>query len=968
MQPLARGRVKRLARYYLPLLVILIVSCSKDDPSGPNTPTGPPQPPPTGDITQTIQPSGGAITATSAQGAIVTLTFPAGAVGSPLSVSVKPRTPESGTWANIVIEPKDVVFLQAIQVALKIPNGVDIDTSHQIFMGSKAAPMLLPTTLDVPARTLHATTWAFGASAADDVGVVARSATADVGNNISARAIGCQEHIQMAQQAIDNMVATGTFENALAAASAAASIAARTDCADAAEWVTTTAQLACDSLAQALTGGSASSYGDFRQSVAPILYWAAIARALDPGCSAIGQVASAINGLTSEFMSFAQTELGTLVADDMDLFNNLKDEARDAHKIFSEALAMGETATATQLQDESLFPLLIAFRDRFYNLCGTDRWHYALSRLTSVGFYADRDQAGVPAPNNPVLTESVIYGPFTDADIWDDLQLCATDLSATTRVTSGGVLDQQGAGGGSGPGDKSGAIVIRTPSRGELTLSGSIAGFTCWDDIAHDNQLSFEVNNFPVLTRNRSADEYLASPAVFDMQNLAAQAGIALSDGQRITMHVKRMGSACDDRLWGESGAEVIAVEMDIEGPGLVINAPLPATVLPGEVIDLTIQVEVTDQLGTATFEPGVHIDVSAIGGSASPPSGATDATGTFQTQITVAQALAVAALSRVSGAADLLVSVTALLDGVVENELLSATIQGGCDVDGFVTLNSQEDVDAEAGTCSISRALTIQEDGSGSPITDLTPLASLTFVGEGISIVNTSLTTVDGLQNVSLGAGASFAAQNNDNLVNLDSLATRAGSPANRMGIIWFQDNAALTSIDGVQNLMQGNTKTSFVTISGNPMLISIAGLADVDTVDQALSIVDNDALTSLNGLDGVVSTPVLTISGNATLASISSLGTAAVTDALTVEDNAALTNLDGLESVVSLAGLLEIINNAELADIDGLANLASVGNALTIEGNAKLCTVPAWVANLNPPSKVVQNNGTDPSCSPVN
>ncbi len=966
------GAIRGLARVCMPLMLVFILSCSDDDPAKPDPPP-PVQPPPTGDVTQSIPPTGGTIAATSEEGAIISVTVPGGAVGSALQFGLRPRTPEAGTWVNVITEPKYMVFFKGIDVAIKAPNGFAVDSTHQLFLGTKSDPSLLPTVYIDTLRTLNTTINGFGASSDDPVGFVQRVApAAEVANNISAAPFTCPEHVQIAQQAIDDFIASGTYDAAVKAMFAAASCVSREECADVDEWVGTVTQIACDSLFDALAAtGSITSYGQFRQVAAPVVYWAAIARALDPSCSSLSQITTTLaTWISSFFADFFDDELDALTKDDYVTFAALKDEARDAHKLFTEALFLGETAAATQLQDDFLYPALNSMRARAYTLCMSDTWHYPLSRLTSVGFYADHDEVGVTPPNNPLLTEPSRYAQFTDQNIWDDIQLCATQVDVTTSALSGGQLAMESGGGNSSPGSYVTSIDIRTPSRGKLVVGGGIGAITCWNDVPGDNQVIFQIGGTQVHTINRSGEEYLTPPVEFDIRSLALSTGAEFDDGKRVTMLVRRTRNTCDDRLWGSRNYHLLQINMDIEGPaGLTVTHNTPDTVRAGETVPLEVTVEVIDQFGVGSFESGVSVSLSAVAGTAvvplDPATGQTDTNGVFNSQMIIPPDPASANKALSSAAQNLILTITANADGIDTTEVVEPVFET-CVVRGALSANSQEELDAFDEVCRVEGTLQLGDDGSGTRISNLNALSNLTYA-EAVVISNTALTSLDGLEKLALNTTASLSILNNASLANVDSLGSRAQGVTRVFVILQIKNNPSLTRIDGVDNLVRTTGATAaFLEVEGNGVLASLTGLQKVTSVGTLLNVTDNDLLTSLSGLVPTT-VGILRIDGNALLKSLSTFVSTTVSDSLVIRDNPVLPNLNGLGLVRSLTNGCVISGNGDLVDIDGLQNLMSVGALFAITKNPKLCLpLPTWVDQVSAGSADFSENGTDSSCNP--
>jgi hypothetical protein len=210
----------------------------------------------------------------------------------------------------------------------------------------------------------------------------------------------------------------------------------------------------------------------------------------------------------------------------------------------------------------------------------------------------------------------------------------------------------------------------------------------------------------------------------------------------------------------------------------------------------------------------------------------------------------------------------------------------------GDFTLTSQAEVDAF--TCTeVNGNLTI----SGSDITNLTSLALLEKISGSLHITgNANLETVD-----------------------LPALTTNRGS-------LSISNNGKLTSISGFNNLVSALS----ITIGGNPKLGSISGFSSLQYVDiglsgSALIIEQNNALTILQGFEGLQMTPNLRIVNNPQLLA-----------------------LDGFPSLTQVIGDFQISNNESLKTINGFNKLSFISgfpriilnSALLIQNNASLET----------------------------
>jgi hypothetical protein len=141
---------------------------------------------------------------------------------------------------------------------------------------------------------------------------------------------------------------------------------------------------------------------------------------------------------------------------------------------------------------------------------------------------------------------------------------------------------------------------------------------------------------------------------------------------------------------------------------------------------------------------------------------------------------------------------------------------------------------------------------------------------------------------------------------------------------------NGSLTISDGqpsdITNLSALSTIKIVVedlNIYSSQNLVNLQGLNNIETTGR-LNI-SYSSLTSLEGLEGLVSTRVITLSNNNSLESISSLENLSELSQLFVHDNLLITTLVGLEQITAI-DYIWIYNNDGLLDLNGLDNVVSV------------------------------------------
>ena len=248
--------------------------------------------------------------------------------------------------------------------------------------------------------------------------------------------------------------------------------------------------------------------------------------------------------------------------------------------------------------------------------------------------------------------------------------------------------------------------------------------------------------------------------------------------------------------------------------------------------------------------------------------------------------------------------------------------------VDGTVWIDDNDDLTTLAGLGAtfIEGQLTIEDNDS---LTDITELLDYTIL-YGLDIDNNdALVSLDGLDNLSTVAGTltiennaaleDFSAldltqvqgnlilrNNGEHVDTLPNFTANGGcSFGTVLGSLTIAGHDYLDSLEGMGIDAVGGS----ITISQNTELADIAALSALTGGDSCnLDVFDNDALTSLAGLQG------LTRSNNTS-----------------ISNNSGLESLAGLENM-DRANWVSIYNNANLTDLSALTNLRA--QRLTLYG----------------------------------
>jgi hypothetical protein len=424
--------------------------------------------------------------------------------------------------------------------------------------------------------------------------------------------------------------------------------------------------------------------------VGSILHWVGVAAQYSPDCPAHGTYLAAIDGEITDFLSWYEPRLEGVTSPDFGTFVDLKQELLRCWDVATQAYSLGLPAAAAHVENQAVIPTLGKMREIAYALGRDDGWHFALNKLTTFGFFSGRSILGIADPRvcdtslNPprCYVPPSQYGPFTNADIYEDLQFCGTDITVNARVASGGTLANAAAGGGGSPGVKTDAIVIDCPTRGTVEVGGRIATMTCFTTGEEaDDKIVFALDGTDVLTILRPlGDDYLqGTPAAIDIMTAAAEAGITPKEGASHELALRRKRTHCSDDLWGPVEYTLLRATLNWKNPTLEVEVQMPDQVQPGEVVNVDVRVKVIDQLGQASFFDAIDIVLQSSGGLLSQLQGETDAQGYFRTTMTVDNNVLAAAAARGATLQGVVVNATATsFEGVTAQGSKSATVVTG--------------------------------------------------------------------------------------------------------------------------------------------------------------------------------------------------------------------------------------------------------------------------------------------------
>ncbi len=183
--------------------------------------------------------------------------------------------------------------------------------------------------------------------------------------------------------------------------------------------------------------------------------------------------------------------------------------------------------------------------------------------------------------------------------------------------------------------------------------------------------------------------------------------------------------------------------------------------------------------------------------------------------------------------------------------------------------------------------------------------------------------------------------------------------------GDVSIHNNEWLTTTRGL-NLASDGPGPFELGVGENPRLTSLEGFSGVSSTVGYVQVTTNDALTSLHGLEGIVSAANVEISWNGELQTLEGLdGLTTVSDFVTIQGNDSLASLEGLGSLREAS--LGLFGNPLLASADGLENLRTV-HVLNVAENPTLLELRALAGVEAVTSDfVISGNVLLPTCEAV-
>ena len=180
--------------------------------------------------------------------------------------------------------------------------------------------------------------------------------------------------------------------------------------------------------------------------------------------------------------------------------------------------------------------------------------------------------------------------------------------------------------------------------------------------------------------------------------------------------------------------------------------------------------------------------------------------------------------------------------------------------------------------------------------------------------------------------------------------------------GTILVFGGSSITNLNGLSEL----TKCNSLIITSNPVLTNIIGLANLVSVKDDLTIINNSSLATLVGFSslttvGTAPPDALVIENNDNLVNVDGFLSLTFAHSLKINGNDNLLDLDGLSALIEVEDFFTISNNRFLKNLDGLSSFQTVSSEegnLTIDNNDALFFVYGLSSVTHLAGLIIKNN----------
>ncbi len=536
---------------------LLLGACGgSDEASGPS-------PVPAGQSAQgTLGAAGGSVVLTSSDGAVFSLSVPAGALTKSTTIVLSTGTATSAQHFSLHLEPQGLVLAGGLSATLTVTLRADallpakggllydgVPTAFTRLADGRLQVLLThfagnpPPSSDQRAQIQSAHTLAApsAANCSPQLGGADGSLTAD-------DAIEIELYGQCMVAAVNALAANAQYAAAVRLASATAAYLQAAGVGDAAGFITQASGIACIAYRDALNTARSTpvtTMGTLYTVLKPILFWEGVRQGFGATCSGVGATdfMDVTNTKTGEAAAFYATQKPELTDTTSTQYAAAAGEASAAHDTVTQVRSLQpgpavQTVLTTQIEQRAEPSLLDAMLQAPWQRCRDSGDYGELIRLMEL-------------MNQPQAVK-------------DAAQYCATQLSAQARDSSGAVTATLApTQGGITAAQRNTTGGLQVGRDGTLSLTGPIGALQCPVDSSGGTE-SLLVKLDGTTVQTISVAPYLQARLDITVQAALTAAGTADAATQA-TLTIERAGTPCDG-YWGANPAPLLSLSLTLGG------------------------------------------------------------------------------------------------------------------------------------------------------------------------------------------------------------------------------------------------------------------------------------------------------------------------------------------------------------------------------------------------------------------
>ena len=537
------------------LLGLLLAACGGGD-----GPTGP-SPVPAGQSAQgTLGVAGGSVVLTSSDGAVFSLSVPAGALTKTTTIVLSTATATSAQHFSLQFEPKGLVLAGGLSATLTVTLRADAslpakggllydavptpftrlaDGRLQVQLSHFAGTPAASASGRAQTQSLHALATPAASTCSPQLGGSDGSLTAD-------DAIEIELYGQCMVAAVNALAANAQYAAAVRLASATAAYLQAAGVGDAAGFINQASSIACIAYRDALSTARSTpvtTMGTLYAVLKPMLFWEGVRQSFGATCTGVGATdfMDVTNTKTGEAAAFYATQKPALTDTTSTQYAAAAKEAGAAHDTVAQVRSLQpspavQTVLTTQIEQRAEPSLLDAMLQAPWQRCRDSGDYSELIRLMDL-------------MNQPQAVK-------------DAAQYCATQLSAQARDNTGAVTATLApTQGGVSAAQRNTTGGLQVSRDGKLSLTGPIGALQCPADSSGGTEsLLIKLDGTTVQTINVAP--YLQTQLDIVVQAALTAAGVADTAAQT-TLTVERAGQPCDG-YWGGNPAPLLSLSLNL--------------------------------------------------------------------------------------------------------------------------------------------------------------------------------------------------------------------------------------------------------------------------------------------------------------------------------------------------------------------------------------------------------------------